>query len=199
MADKTPESVSPSAHADVAAPGGAVDATHASTEVAHEEGGGLPQFEFQHWFGQIVYLIFLFAILYWLISKVFAPRMRRVFDERETTISTAVATARQVQGEAAEQAAAAKAEVEKARADSRAASLAAKARVTEAANARAAEEEAVVDARIAEAEAAINKSRDAAMTNVAAIAAETASAIVERLTGVAPTVVEANIAVKEAV
>ena len=57
----------------------------------------------------------------------------------------------------------------------------------------------MVDARIAEAEAAINKSRDAAMTNVAAIAAETASAIVERLTGVAPTVVEANIAVKEAV
>jgi F-type H+-transporting ATPase subunit b len=172
--------------------------THASTEAAHEGGGGLPQFEFQHWFGQIVYLIFLFAILYWLIAKVFAPRMRRVFDERETTISTAVATARQVQAEAAGQAEAAKAEVEKARADSRAASVAAKARVTDAANARAEAEEAIVNARIAEAETAIGKTRDAAMANVATIAADTASAIVERLTGKAPTAAEAAAAVKGA-
>jgi len=174
--------------------------THASTEAAHGEGGGggLPQFEFQHWFGQIVYLIFLFAILYWLIAKVFAPRMRRVFDERETTISTAIATARQVQAEAAGQAEAAKAEVAKARADSRAASVAAKARVTDAANARAAEEEAVVNARIAEAETAIGKTRDAAMANVATIAADTASAIVERLTGKAPSPAEAAAAVKGA-
>ena len=172
--------------------------THASTEAAGHESGGLPQFEFQHWFGQIVYLIFLFAILYWLIAKVFAPRMRRVFDERETTISTAIATARQVQAEAAGQAEAAKAEVEKARADSRAASVAAKARVTDAANARAADEEAVVNARIAEAETAIGKTRDAAMANVATIAADTASAIVERLTGVAPPPAEAAAAVKGA-
>ena len=173
--------------------------THASTEAAHEGGGGgLPQFEFQHWLGQIVYLIFLFAILYWLIAKVFAPRMRRVFDERETTISGAVATARQVQAEAATQAQAAKAEVEKARADSRAASAAAKARVTEAANKRAADEEAVVNARDAEAETAIGKTRDAAMANVSAIAADTASAIVERLTGKAPSAAEATAAVKGA-
>ena len=60
-----------------APPSVAVADTHASTEAAHGEGGGgLPQFEFQHWFGQIVYLIFLFAILYFLIAKIFAPRMR---------------------------------------------------------------------------------------------------------------------------
>jgi F-type H+-transporting ATPase subunit b len=176
----------------------AVADTHASTEAAHGEGGGLPQFEFQHWFGQIVYLIFLFAILYLLIAKVFAPRMRRVFDERESTITTAIATARQVQAEAAGQAEAAKAEVEKARADSRAASVAAKARVTDEANRRAAEEEAVVNARIAEAETAIGKTRDAAMANVATIAADTASAIVERLTGKAPTSAETAAAVKGA-
>lgn len=173
--------------------------THASTEVAHEGGGGLPQFEFQHWFGQIVYLIFLFAILYWLIAKVFAPRMRRVFDERATTISTAVATARQVQAEAASQAEIAKAEVAEARASSRATAAAAKARVTEEANRRAAEEEAVVNARIAEAETAIGKTRDAAMTNVSAIAADTAAAMVERLTGKASTAAEVAAAVKEAV
>jgi F-type H+-transporting ATPase subunit b len=180
----------------------AVEDTHATTEAAHgaEHGsGGLPQFEFQHWFGQIVYLVVLFVILYALIAKVFAPRMRRVFDERATTISNAVDTARQVQTEAAEQAAAAKAEVDAARASSRATAAAAKARVTESANARAAAEEAIVSARIAEAETAIAKTRDAAMTNVGSIAADTAAAIVERLTGKAPTGAEATAAVKGAV
>lgn len=171
----------------------AIEDTHATTEAAHggeHESGGLPQFEFQHWFGQIVYLLFLFAVLYFLIAKVFAPRMRRVFDERESTISGAVSAARQVQAEAAGQAEAAKREVEEARAASRATAAAAKARVTEEANARNAAEEAAVSARIAEAEAAIALTRDAAMANVGAIASETASAIVERLTGKAPTAAE---------
>ncbi len=182
-----------------APPSVAVADTHASTEAAHGEGGGgLPQFEFQHWFGQIVYLIFLFALLYWLMAKVFVPRLRGVIDQRAATIADAVQTARQVQAEAAGQAAAAKAEVEAARAASRATAAAAKARVTDAANARAAEEEAVVNARIAEAETAIGKTRDAAMTNVASIASDTAAAIVERLTGKAPTAAEAAAAVKGA-
>ena len=178
----------------------AVADTHASTEAAHGDGGGggLPQFEFQHWFGQIVYLLFLFAILYWLMAKVFVPRLRGVIDQRAATIADAVATARQVQAEAAGQAEAAKAEVEAARASSRSMATAAKARVTDAANARAAEEEAVVNARIAEAETAIGKTRDAAMTNVASIASDTAAAIVERLTGKAPTAAEASAAVKGA-
>lgn len=180
----------------------APEATHATTEAAHggeHASGGLPQFEFQHWFGQIVYLVFLFAVLYFLIAKVFTPRMRRVFDERSSTISTAVETARQVQAEAAGQAEAAKREVEDARAASRATAAAAKARVTEEANARAAAEEATVSARISEAEAAIARTRDVAMGNVGTIAADTAAAIVERLTGKAPTAVEAAAAVKGAV
>jgi len=182
-----------------APPSVAVADTHASTEAAHGEGGGgLPQFEFQHWFGQIVYLIFLFALLYWLMAKVFVPRLRGVIDQRAATIADAVQTARQVQAEAAGQAQAAKAEVEAARASSRSTAAAAKARVTDAANARAAEEEAVVNARIAEAETAIGKTRDAAMTNVASIASDTAAAIVERLTGKAPTAAEAAAAVKGA-
>lgn len=179
----------------------AIEDTHATTEAAHggeHESGGLPQFEFQHWFGQIVYLLFLFVLLYLLMAKVFAPRIRRVFDERAATIASAIEAARQVQAEAAGQAEAAKAEVEQARASARATAAAAKARVTDEANARAEAEEAVVNARIAEAETAIGKTRDAAMTQVSTIAAETASAIVERLTGKAPSAAEAAAAVKGA-
>ena len=176
----------------------AIEDTHATTEAAHGEGGGagLPQFEFQHWFGQIVYLIFLFAILYWLMAKVFVPRLRGVIDQRASTIAGAVAAARQVQAEAASQADIAKAEVAEARASSRSLATAVRTRVTQEANARAAAEEAVVSDRIAEAETAIGKTRDAAMTNVAAIAADTAAAMVQRLTGKAPTAVEAATAVK---
>jgi len=176
-----------------APPGTAIADTHASTEHAADAehaSGGLPQFEFQHWFGQIVYLIFLFVVLYFLIAKVFAPRMRRVFDERAGTISGAVEAARRVQAEAADQAQAAKREVEEARAASRATAQAAKDRVTAEAAARAAAEEAVVAARIAEAEGAIARTRDAAMANVSTVAADAASAMVQRLTGNAPTAAE---------
>src|SRR5690606_15181810 len=79
----------------VAATHQTASATHAGTTTAegHGSGGGLPQFEIQHWGGQIVYLLILFFILQFLISKVFAPRLRRVMDERSDTISGAVATA----------------------------------------------------------------------------------------------------------
>ena len=169
--------------------------THASTEHAS---GGLPQFELQHWVGQIGYLLILFVITYVLIAKVFAPRMRRVIDERAETIDGAIATARSVQAEAEAQAEAARAEVEKARADARATAAAAKARVTEEFNARLAADEAVVCARIAEAEAKIAATRDTAMGNVTTIAADATSAMVERLTGKAPSAAELNATIKGA-
>ena len=177
------------------------DGQHAmkTTPDAHaEQAGGLPQFDTSVWAGQIVYLLFLFVVLYLLIAKVFAPRLRKVMDERATTISSAVATARQVQAEAAEQAAVAKAEVDQARATSRATALAARTRVTDEANARATAEEEIVNARIAEAETAIGKTRDAAMVHVGTIASDTVVSIVDRLTGKAPTAAEAAAAVKGA-
>jgi len=170
--------------------GEALQAMTTASEVHGEEAGGLPQFDTSVWAGQIVYLLFLFVVLYLLIAKVFAPRIRRVMDERASTISTAVATAKSVQAEAADQAAAAKAEVAEARAQSRAMAAAAKARVTDEANARRAAEEAEVNARIEAAEAQIAVTRDAAMANVGTIAADTASAIVERLTGQSATAAE---------
>ena len=68
--------------------------------------------------------------------------------------------------------------------------------MTEEANRRAAEEEAVVSARIAEAESAIRKTRDAAMKNVSTIASDSVVAMVERLTGEKVTAAQAAAAVK---
>lgn len=169
--------------------------SHATTEAVDDHGGGgLPQFEFQHWGGQIVYLVFLFVVLYLLISKVFAPRMRRVFDEREQTIAGAVADARRVQAEAQSQAEAAQSELNEARASARRTAAAAKARVGEDVARRQAAQEAALAERVAEAESRIGRVRDQALSQVEAVAAETTQAIVEKLTGKAPSQAELNAA-----
>ena len=71
----------------------------ASTAQEHKS-GGLPQFRFEYWGGQILWLVVLFAILYALLAKVFVPRLRQIQDTRAKTIADAVEQARRVQAEA---------------------------------------------------------------------------------------------------
>jgi F-type H+-transporting ATPase subunit b len=157
--------------------------TEGTTE-AHSS--GLPQFEFQHWGGQIGYLLILFVILYVLMSKVFTPRIRRVFDERAEAIGGALASARQVQAEAASQAEAAEKALAEARAGAGRTAADAKAKAAGEAAERQGALEAELNAKLGAAEQRIRASRDAAMGNVSAIATETAEAIVKKLTGAAP-------------
>lgn len=162
------------------------DAAHTATTEADHGSGGLPQFQFQHWGGQIVWLVFLLVVLYGLIARVFAPRMRRVLDERASTIATALETARQVQAEALDQAKTGEAELAEARARSQRVAVDARAKAAADSAAVAAVEDAKVAERIAAAEADIRKARDAAMGNVAGIAEDITTAIVAKLTGKAP-------------
>lgn len=162
--------------------------THASTE-AHGQ-GGLPQFQLEPWGGQIIYLVFLFLVLLFLMAKVFAPRMRRVFDERAETIGKAVEEARSVQLQAQSQAEAAQAAVNEARTSARKMANEAKARVTADIAARQAAQEAVVAERIAQAESRIAGMRDQAMGQVSIVADDTTRAIVEKLTGKTATAAE---------
>ena len=160
--------------------------TTATTETTGAEGhgqGGLPQFQFQYWGAEIVWLLLFFAVLYALLAWVFTPRLRRVIDERERTINEAVETARKVQSEAEEQRRAAEAEVTEARARSQRLAADARAKAAAEAASRQAIEEAKVAEKIAEAEATIRQARDAAMANVGTIASDTAAAIIEKLTG----------------
>lgn len=154
--------------------------TTESTEVAS---AGLPQFQFQHWPGQIAYLLILFAILYVLMSRVFGPRIRKIFDEREKTIGGAIASAKQVQAEAAAQADAARQALADARATAQKTAADAKAKADAEAKAQKYALEAELDAKQGAAEASIRAARDAAMGNVNAVAADTAKAIIEKLTG----------------
>jgi len=148
-----------------------------------ESGGGLPQFRFEYWGGQIVWLLILFAVLYVLFARVFVPRFRAILDVRAKTIGDALAEARRAQVESDEKAQAVKAEIDKARVDAR--KLVADAR-TKAADDMAstqARQDAELAARIQVAEVRIRGLRDSAMGNVRDIASETAADIVSKLTG----------------
>lgn len=173
-----------------AAPHGAA----ASTTVEHGSKAGIPQFEFQHWGGQIAYLLVLFAILYVLIWRVFAPRLRKVIDDRASTITGALEAARQVQAESEEQARAAAAEVADARAQSQRLAAEARAKASAEAAKRSAAADAETAGKVAEAEARIAAMRDSAMSSVGTVADEITRAIVEKLTGRAATAAEVKAA-----
>lgn len=163
----------------------ATPATGSTAEPAAKH-GGLPQFRFEYWGGQIVYLLIIFAILYALLSRVFVPRLRQVQDTRAATIAQAVEEARRVQAEADRQAAAAKQEIEEARGQARRVAADAKARAQAEMAERQAAEDQRLQGELEKAEARIREMRDQAMANVGAIAADTAEAMVAKLTGAAP-------------
>jgi len=171
------------------------DAAHTATTEAEHGSGGLPQFEFEHWGGQIAYLLLLFAILYVLVARVFAPRLRGVIDERAATIAKAIDTARQVQAEALDQARTAEAELADARARSQRVASDARSRAKAEAAERQAAEDAKLADRLGEAETRIQATRDAAMANVGAVASEITAAIVGKLTGAAATAAEVKSAI----
>jgi F-type H+-transporting ATPase subunit b len=183
MADPTPtgpQAVAPTgAHAEAAGQGGS---------------GGLPQFDPQWWSGQIVWLLIIFAVLYVVLSKILLPKVGGTIDAREGKIAGDIADARRLKAEAEAQAAAAAADMAEARGRAQKMASDAKAKSAAEAATRQAAEEAKLAERLSVAEAEIRAARDQAMTNVQAIAIETAQAIVEKLTGVAASAADVDAA-----
>lgn len=183
MAMQTPEDAMEAGHAP-AAPGHETSAADAHGAAAAEHGsGGLPQFDFAWWPGQIAWFLIIFFLVLAFMRLFAVPRVGGTIERREGVIAGAIAEARRMKEEADAQAAAAQAEAAQARAGAQKVAAEARAKAQAEIAARLAEEEAKLAATGAEAEARIGKARDAAMTNVAAIGAETAQAIVDKLTG----------------
>ena len=168
-------------------PHGTVETTGAPA--AHDS-GGLPQLQFEHWGGQIVWLLLIFAVLFAVLSKVLLPRVSGAIETRGAKIAGDIADARRLKDEAEVQARAAAAEVAEARAKAQKTAADAKAVASAAAAERQAKEEAVLAEKLAAAEARIQASRDVAMGHVRTVASETAGAIVEKLTGKAASAAE---------
>ncbi len=161
--------------------------THAATE-AHGEGHNVvfPPFETSTFAGQLLWLTITFVLLYVLMSRLVLPRLSGIIENRRETIARDLddAAAMKIKAEEAGEA------YEKALAEakSRAQGLAQETRSALAAETEASRKglELELSARLAEAEATIAEKKAGAMTHVREIAVDAATAIVEQITGKAP-------------
>jgi F-type H+-transporting ATPase subunit b len=158
--------------------------------------GGLPQFDLAQWPGQMVWVLAVFAVLYILFAKVFVPSVGGAIEAREAKIAGDIAEARRLKAEAEAQAKAAAGEMDEARERARQLAADAKREARSAAARRRAEEAGRLAKGFEEAEARIAAAKNEAMGHVRAIAAGTALAMIERLTGAAATTGEIDLALK---
>lgn len=172
----------------------AAPSANTETPSAHH---GFPPFETENFPSQLVWLSVTFVLLYVLMAKVALPQIGSILAERSKRIADDIAAAQRLK----ERSDAAYAAYEKALADAhtRAQGMANATREREAAEAEKANKrlEAELHERLAAAEKSIAATRTAAMGNVGAIASDTASAIVERLIGKAPSADEVAAALAE--
>ena len=169
------------------------------TTEAAASSGGLPQFDLAQWPGQIVWLLIIFGVLYFVFSRVFLPAVSSTIDAREDKISGDIGDARRARDAARADLDAAAGELAQARARAQKVAMDAQSEAKAAALARQAVEEAKLAETLAVAEARIAASRAEAMGHVRTIAVETAQAMIHRLTGAEASSAEVERAISEAV
>ena len=168
---------------------------------AHSEAPGghpaFPPFESQHFPSQLLWLAVPFVLLYVLMSRIALPRVGAILADRSHRIAEDLKAAQAFK----ERSEAADAAYQKSLADARAnaQAIANETRAKQAAEAEATNKrlEAELHEKLAAAERSIATTRTAAMANVGSIAADTASAIVERLIGHAPNAQDVAAAVRD--
>src|ERR1700730_4714394 len=160
----------------------------ASTEhiPAGEHGRKFPPFDAQSFASQLIWLALTFIALYLLMSRIALPRIGSILDERRRRVADDLAAAQRLKGLSDAAIAAHEKALSEARGRAQTLANETRAKASAAAEARRKEVDAKLNLHVAEAEKTIAATRSAAMTNVRGIAGEAASAIVERLIGVAP-------------
>ncbi len=150
-------------------------------------GGGFPPFDSSTFAGQLFWLAITFGTLYLLMSRIALPRIGGIMAARQATIETALGAAAAAQKAAEGEALALEQSLAKAKANSQAIALEARSKSAREVDAKRQAVEADLSAKMVAAEASIGQTKAKAMANVEDIAKEAVSAIVEQLTGKAPT------------
>lgn len=150
---------------------------------------GMPQLAFGHpeqgrlLVGQVVWLLFIFAAMYFLMANVALPRVGAVIEERHARITTDLEAAQAAKLEADAAMTSHRAATEAARAEARAAVAAAVQAAQADADAKAAALNARLAKQIADAEAQIDAARGTAMGAIRGVATDTTEALVAKLVG----------------
>lgn len=151
-----------------------------------EHGGAFPPFQSETFGSQLLWFALTFGLLYYLMSRVALPRIASLLHDRSQRLAGDLEEAQKLRAESEVTAAAYEKSLGEARAKAKA--IAQEAR--DALNAEAESRRKVIETdlgeKLAQSEATIRSRTTEAMGNVRGIAAEAATAIVERLTGQAP-------------
>jgi F-type H+-transporting ATPase subunit b len=158
---------------------------------AHTEAEGghkvpFPPFEKNTFASQLVSLLIAFVALYLIVSRIALPRVGSVLDARQNAIDNDLAEAQELKDASDAALKAYESELAAARARAQAIGSETREKMNAASEAERKTLEQRLSVKLAEAEKTIASTRDAAMSNVRGIAAETAAAIVQRLTGIVP-------------
>lgn len=172
----------------------------AGTEVpgGSHAGPGFPPFKTETFASQLLWLAIFFGLLYWLVSRIFAPRLTEVIEGRASRIAKDLEEAAAAKLKAEEAGAAYEKSLAEAKAKAQAIAQARRDDVNKASEERRKSLESDLAAKLVAAEAQIADTKTRAMANVEGIAAEAASAIVQRLGGVAPSKADVDSALKAA-
>jgi len=162
-----------------------VPATTATTEAPHKS-GGFPPFDSSTFASQLVSLVIAFVALYLIVSRIALPRVGGIIDARQNAIEGDLAAAQKLKDESDVALKAYESELAAARSRAQAIGNETREKLNAAAEAERTALEAKLNAKLVDAEKQIAATRTAAMGNVRGIAADAATAIVQRLVGVVP-------------
>jgi F-type H+-transporting ATPase subunit b len=145
-----------------------------------------PPFHAEAFPGQLLWFAIAFGALYYLMSKLALPRVAETLEGRRQRIARDLEDAQQLRLQSEEAGAAYEAALAAARDKAKGIAQTTREALSTETEVRRKALEADLAGKLAEAEATIRSRTDAAMANVRDIAADAATAIVERLTGRAP-------------
>jgi F-type H+-transporting ATPase subunit b len=168
--------------------GGAKGPAGGTSSHTEAEGGTrpFPPFETSTFASQLVSLAIAFVALYLIVSRIALPRVGGVIDARQNKIDGDLAAAQKFKDESDAAIKAYEADLAAARSRAQAISNETREKLNAQSDAERKSLEEKLAHKLADAEKTIAATRASAMSNVRGIAADAATSIVQRLTGVAP-------------
>lgn len=149
----------------------------------HAEGTAFPPFDPQYFAGQIFWLLISFAILYYMLARVFLPRIGQTLEDRSNRIADDLDTAAHMQAEAENASQAYDRALSDARAKAHNVAESTRQSVDAEIEAEMAEADAEAAKQAEVAEARIRTIRTAALSNIDSIAADVAQAAAQAVSG----------------
>jgi F-type H+-transporting ATPase subunit b len=158
----------------------------------------MPQLNPLDWAPQLIWLVITFGVLYLLMKRVALPKIGGVIEMRQGRIAGDLEAADKLRRETQEAIAAYEQALTEAKARAHAIAQEARNKLKDEVAGERASLERDLSAKSAEAEARIHEAKASALKEVGAVASDTATEIVRRLIGVAPTKPEVSAAVAAA-